>query len=756
MAEDTATDINDIEYTPVTGESAVWLALIDEATKTFKAYQDRADSIDRMYADLNRLAGIDRSREFQLFWSTIQVINPSIYARPPIPVVTPRFKDRRPLYRSASELLERSTVTAFDITDIDGVMRALRDDMSIVGRGAAWVRYDTKKGDKVCIEHIDRHDFLHEPAREWCEVGWVAKRSWMTLEEMKNRFQGKSGDAYFTASMHVLRNAKEDGGATSQQKAGVWEIWSRTEDKVVWVCEGVDVTLDEDKPHLNLEGFYPFPRPAYGTVQRGGLIPVPDYLMYKDQLEEINELTNRIHKLSEAIKAKGFYPAGGEVGDAIETALTTLSDHNFFVPIKNWSSFGSNGEPVFYWPVDVIASVVTALVGLRNEVINNVYQIVGISDIMRGSTDQNETATAQQIKAQFGSVRIRDKQNELIRIARDLVRISAEIMAEEFDQKTLLDMSQLEIPTNAEIAKQVKPLEDQAKAITQQLKQAQTDPQIQAQAQENPGQAQQMIQQAQGQVQQIMGQIEKLQATPTIEQVMKFLRDNKLRPFVLDIETDSTIQPDEDAEKQRRTEFVTALGATLQQFLPVAQALPQAGPMIGDVIKFALAPFRAGRELEGKIDEAVEGLSAQAQQPQPNPEAEALQAKAQAEQQKMQFDLQMKQADAQIKAQEFEQEQQSREREWAYDREMKAFEYEAKLAQTQADMQASAQKHAQDVQLKNLDIRRSELQIANQQEQARISMASKAMEADMREEAAERNENRAERSFERESMNNGE
>lgn len=752
MAEDITAEPEDLEYTPVTGESAVWLHMIDEAEKTFHAYQTKADGIDKMYADLERLASIDRSREFQLFWSTIQVINPSVYARPPIPVVVPRFKDRRPLYRTSSELLERSTVTAFDLTDIDGVMRALRDDMTIVARGAAWVRYDTKKGEKVCIEHIDRHDFLHEPAREWCEVGWVAKRSWMTMEEMKARFEKYSGDAYFRASMKVMRNAKEDGGATAQEKAGVWEIWSKAEEKVVWVCEGVEVTLEESDPHLKLEGFYPFPKPAYGTVQRGGLIPVPDYLLYKDQLEEINELTNRIHKLSEAIKAKGFYPAGGEVGDAVEAAIRTLDDHNILVPIKNWAQFSTGGDPVYYWPVEVIANVVTALVSLRNEVINNVYQIVGISDIMRGSTDQNETATAQQIKAQFGSVRIRDKQSELVRIARDLVRISAEIMAEEFNQKTLLEMSQLEIPTDAEIAKQVKPLEAQAKAITQQLEQAQRNPQIQAQAQENPEAAQQMMQQAQGQVQQIMEQIAKLQATPTIEQVMKFLRDNKLRPFVLDIETDSTIQPDEDAEKQRRTEFVTALGATLQQFLPVAQALPQAGPLIGDVIKFALAPFRAGRELEGKIDEAVEAMSAQAQQPQPNPEAEALQAKAQAEQQKMQFDLQMKQADAQIKAQEFEQEQQSREREWQYDREMRTLEYEAKLAQTDMDMRASAQSHSQDLQLKQLDIRKAELQIANQQEQARIAAASKAQDANLREQAQQSNENRAERAFERDSV----
>ena len=46
---------------------------------------------------------------------------------------------------------------------------------------------------------------------------------------------------------------------------------------------------------------------------------------------------------------------------------------------------------------------------------------------------------------------------------------------------------------------------------------------------------------------------------------MNFLKDNKAKSFVLDIETDSTIMPDENAEKQRRTEFTQVLGGLLQQ-----------------------------------------------------------------------------------------------------------------------------------------------------------------------------------------------
>jgi hypothetical protein len=112
---------------------------------------------------------------------------------------------------------------------------------------------------------------------------------------MRKRFKKTSGDAYKDATYSKRKDDKDaDDG---KLKAGVWEMWSKSQNKVVWVSEGCDVVLDEGAPHLTLEGFFPCPKPAYATVQRRSLIPVPDILFYKDQLEEINELTARIGAL---------------------------------------------------------------------------------------------------------------------------------------------------------------------------------------------------------------------------------------------------------------------------------------------------------------------------------------------------------------------------------------------------------------------------------------------------------------------------
>ncbi len=64
---------------------------------------------------------------------------------------------------------------------------------------------------------------------------------------------------------------------------------------------------------------------------------------------------------------------------------------------------------------------------------------------------------------------------------------------------------------------------------------------------------------------------------------------------MLDIETDSTILIDENAEKQRRTEFVGVLSQLLPQLAQMIAREPKTAEFCGEVLKFSTAPFRAGR-----------------------------------------------------------------------------------------------------------------------------------------------------------------
>jgi len=692
-----------------TKSSKPWLTMITRAGKAgFDDYNDRCDNIDKRFASLERLASAARDREFQIFWANIQVLGPSIYSRPPVPVVVARFKDKRPLYKTAAELLERTAIISFEMADIDGVMRHVRDDLVRTARGVVWMRYEAKGEDgnfyeRACHDPVHRRDFIHDPARSWREVDWVAKASYLDKRAMRKRFKEHSGDAYKKANYAVQKDASgnHDGRATAK----VWELWCRSQKKVVWVTENVDVCLEVGKPHLDLEGFFPCPKPAYGTTQPGTLIPVPDYVYYKDQIEEINELTARTAALTDGLRLRGFYPAGaGEIGDAVEAAVKSQSNNQVLIPISNWAALGGQAaKDVIMWlPLDMVAQTISACIENRRQLIDDVYQITGLSDIMRGATQASETLGAQQLKSQYGSIRIRDRQDELTRIARDQTRIAAEIMSENFSGKTMLAMSQMQIETDADVKAKLRQAEEQFKALQAQMEEAQNDPETQQLAQQNPEQAQQVMQGAQQQMQQLQGQMQEISGTITIEALVKFLRDERVRPFVLDIETDSTIAPDENAAKQRATEFITAIGGFMGQAFPLVQADPSAAGVVADALKYVASQYRAGREIETSIEEFAEGMKQRASQPQPNPEADAAQAAAKAdqeanaakmqmEQQRLQAEMQAKQAEGQAR----QQEAQTKLQLMQADAEAKGTEAQARLAEIQAQSVANAQLHEQ-------------------------------------------------------------
>lgn len=629
-------------------DSAPWLVMLKEAERAESKYHERADNIDKLYADLDALAKEKTDREFQIFWANLEVVKPSIYARPPVPVVVPRFKDQKELPRRASELLERCLSSSFEADDIDATMRLIRDDLATNARGVVWLRYESREDGYQCVhkEHLDRRDFRHEPARKWAETGWVARRAWLNREQGIKRF----GDAWLTVKLTEKRSEKDDE-YKGEKKGEAWELWHKGRNCVVWVTDGIDQVLDIQPPPLNLESFWPCPRPAYGTVKRGTLTPVPDFLYYKDQVEEINELTARISSLSESLRLKGFYPAGAsDVAEAIEAVLKDMDNRATLVPVNNLQLFGDRSlkDSIVWLPIEIVATTISELVQLRKQLIEDVYQITGISDIMRGSTEASETLGAQKLKSQYGSVRVRDRQNELVRLARDITRIEGEIMAENFQPDTLAAMSQSDLPRQADI-------EQQMQAMIQQAQQMIADPLAVQQARANPEQAKQMIEAAKAKMQM-------LEATVTLEKVVELLRSQKLRPFVLEIETDSTIQPDEDAAKQRATEFVTAVGGFMQQAVTAVQSVPEMAPLAAEMLKYVASQFRAGRQLEGAIDKFADEIAKNAQQPKgPTPEQIKAQSEAQKAQlagQKMQADGQKAQSDAQIAAAELKLEQQ--------------------------------------------------------------------------------------------------
>lgn len=657
-----------LEVEGETKSSARVLAAIRKAQDTFRDYQDTCRRIDEAYArDVSDTSWQDP--DYDLFWASMEILKPAIYAHAPVPAVAPMFSDRRPLYNVTAELLERVSASAFDRANMDQAMMTLRDDLAFTNRGVPWVTYESDDdGQRVCIDAVDRTDFLHEPARTWAEVGWVARRAWMTRKEMRARFRKGSGDAYQQAKTEIRRDDKSNGGADDSKKAGVWEVWHKADNKVYWVAPDCPVMLDEGKPHLSLKDFFPCPRPAYGTLRRRSLVPIPDYVRYAAHLGKINTLTARIYLLLDRVKMKGLIAAGGDVGTAVEQAMR--SDDDELIITVPGAALAQGQNFVVWMPVKELAEAIQGLIAARAQLFDDFYQLSGISDIMRGATEAEETLGAQQLKSQYGSVRVRDKIDELQRVARDVARIVAEIAADKFSKDTLLDMSMMVIPSKADLAKQTRQIEKAAEEELKALKaeaQKLADKAQQEGQQVDPAQAEQQFQQQQQAIiAKYAAQLAEVEKSVPIEDVMKLLRDDRARGFAFEIATDSTIMTDEMQEKASRNEFLGVVTQASQALMGLAGLGEQGAALAGGLLKFATAPYRVGRELNKLIDDFVDAAPQMAQAMAGQGQggeaeaalAEANQKIAEAELQKAQAAVQKVQVDAQARAFELQQAQQ--------------------------------------------------------------------------------------------------
>jgi hypothetical protein len=140
-------------------------------------------------------------------------------------------------------------------------------------------------------------------------------------------------------------------------------------------------------------------------------------------------------------------------------------------------------------------------------------------------------------------------------------------------------------------------------------------------------------------------------ATPEqLQEIESLIKNDKMRTFAIDVETDSTIRVDQQQEKQDRVEYITAISNFTSAFFPLVQAQIITPEAFQQFLMFVSKPFKVGRNVE-------EALSTKDQQPeekQPSAEEMLAQAQIQLEQQRLQLDAQKMQSDAQLRQQEID------------------------------------------------------------------------------------------------------
>lgn len=414
-----------------------WLDRIKAAQKLEKSWLEAAQEATLIYTGEG-----EKKSPFNILFSNVETIVPSIYNSTPSPDVRRRFSDPDPTSKAVSQLLERAIALQLDNGALDGEIEALAQDAFIAGRGVVRVRAVEAGG--VQYESVPWRDYAEGPAKRWRDVPWVAFKHALIEEESEKITNGD-----FVAAQ-VADNAVEKLEGEPRDTEGVWEIWCKSERKVFFVRERDAMLLSEKNDPLGLTGFFPMPEPAQPITVSGRRMPVNPYSIYRGLAEELNRLTTRINKITEGMKVRGGVVGGQGAADV--EALSSAGD-NELVEIKGVeiaAQAGGLDKLISWWPIEQAAAVLAQLVQQREQTKQAIYEITGISDIVRGASRSSETATAQQIKTQWGSLRIKKMQRMVEATVRDLFQMTADIMARTTQTPDLQAMTGIEITPEME------------------------------------------------------------------------------------------------------------------------------------------------------------------------------------------------------------------------------------------------------------------------------------------------------------------
>lgn len=575
------------ETTSTEKHVCLWLEAIALASKTEKPWRKKAKKCYDIYAAGAEEEEKKKPRTFNILYSNTQTLAPAIYNSPPVPDIRKRFGDADPEAKNVAQSLERAVGYSIDNYDFDPVIKAVVLDSCLSGRGVPRLRYeptlvtnpvlqDPMKlqaaysqaamtnpmltpeefqstippqvlgQQKASCEIVQWDDFRHGPAKVWKDVPWVAYRHLMTREQL---VQLNPQIGPFVQLDQCVNGADEDKSKQLPdlfKRAIVWEVWDKESGEKLFVAESYKKDfLSRGKPEFNLDGFFPTPRPMYAVFSSTSLTPTIPYNLYESFADELNDVSKRIGKLIKALRWRGV-----SVNDLDITNKLKDAEDGEIVPADNTTQFMAAGkgidDAIWFMPVDRLIVVLESLYKQREQIKQSIYEITGIADILRGASKATETLGAQQIKAQWGSLRIADMQKEAERISRDLIRMMVEVFAEKFEPEILALMTG-----------------------------------IQLQPQE-----------------------------------VDLMRNDVLRTYRIDVETDSTIRGDISRTQQNITQFVEGFGGFVQSIGPAVQSGMFPLPVAVDLLTAFSRAFKLGRQAEDALENLKQTAEQQAAQQQ--------------------------------------------------------------------------------------------------------------------------------------------
>lgn len=556
-----------------------WQGEVDSARKREKAYRKEAEELVDIYE-----AEDGQDIPYNVLYSNTETLAPALYNAPPRPDTRPRSKVPNPVADAAAGLVDAYLTNFIDSGDaryptLDSVTKQAVVQALVPGRGTARFHYkavvatgadgapQSVTDESVFPELVDWDKILFGYAKSWNAVPWVGFIHTFTQEEAK----AELGEA--AAAKLTYERPKDSDDHTCEDETAkvscVIEIWHRAAKKIYWIEDGGKLKEFVQAPipdPYKLEGFYPIPEPLQFFQRISSFIPVPLYRLYKQQAGELNRITRRITKLIEAMKIRGFYDSNVE---GLEKIFE--SEENTLIALTSLAALGQGAKAenaIWLVPIEKYVVVLQQLIQQRQVIKQVIFEIMGMADIMRGSSVASETLGAQELKNKWGTLRLKRAQGSVAEFTRGCLRLAAELAFTKLAPETLRQLTGSTLPRQADMD-----------ALEQQGQTGQPlPPEAQAQL-----------------------------ALPTFEEALALCQSDILRRYTIDIETNSTLDADASEDKQDMTDFLAALGQFLNGLAPMLEKGLLPPETLKGVLVALSRRFRMGRDLDPYFQKLGQG-----------------------------------------------------------------------------------------------------------------------------------------------------
>lgn len=527
----------------------------EEATKMLESVKAREKVITQKWHDKTKEVyeiyegAKEDSTPFNILYSNTEILVPNLFSAAPKPIVRKRFGEMRA--DDASRASERMAEYCMD-TNLSGypdfveAIESVVLDAALPGQGQARIRLVEGT---ACIDYVQPQDFIWAFAKRWEDTPWIAYCHDKTKEDLVELFKI---DPEAAAKINFGKDKSSSNEDKGPDTARVYEVWNKATRCVYFLCDAVeDIVLQGLHDPLELKGFFPSGKPLRLLSTPCSTMPRPMYGLYKRQAEELNAITERIKRITQAIRVRGIYD-----GSIPEIAQIFGSDNleNALVPSNNPSGMARDGgldKHIWLVPVEKLVMVLNELFKAREQVKSTIYEILGIGDILRGVSAASETASAQQIKDKWGSLRIKKSREKVSAFVRTQIRFLIEVSAKHVDEKVWAKVTGLNLMPTLQ-ATLMPPM---------------------------PGQP----------------------APPSWGSVLQMLKDDLTRSYVIDIESNSTVDGDATEDKADATEFMTAFGQAMNGLGPLAEQGEEGFEASKALLTEICKRYRMGSELQSLI-----------------------------------------------------------------------------------------------------------------------------------------------------------